>query len=534
VKILRVGQTLLLALAFGISFSSIAETSADAQAAYGRGDYPAAVRIWQELAAQGSDEARTWLGLMYARGHGVPQDDQKAVRWYRDAAEQGYPWGQTNLGYMYASGRGVARDDEEAVRLYRSAAEKDFPMAQDNLGVMYRDGRGVKRDPLLAAYWFRRAAENGYAEGQNNLGSLYATGRGVVRNDGEAVMWFRKAAEQGSAIAQTNLGVMFRDGRGVARDPALAAQWLGKAAAQGDTRAQELLGAVDRQARDVAQRKAAILATIEKHETAQILSPAADAARSALAREVIAATGLREKLATTQENIKRTMDDYEAGPDDSPQLVDAARTTAQIAFRADRVLSAFERELAEALDAATLQVGLQWEHSDLGRKINRLELEAAAPTRHAAYEEFARQFIAKDGTASDARARACSQRAALDDSTEVLLPLLEAMLAGQGMMASVQRRQPVDLDAIQRNVVGMRPLLRDAARQATLASCLFSFGGLIDEEFDLWLEFLRTDAGGRYVRGVHSALRKALLQVAEVYVRTIVDVARQLKGTGGA
>ena len=42
-------------------------------------------------AEEGVAEAQFNLGVMYAEGRGVPQDDAEAARWYRLAAEQGYP-----------------------------------------------------------------------------------------------------------------------------------------------------------------------------------------------------------------------------------------------------------------------------------------------------------------------------------------------------------------------------------------------------------------------------------------------------------
>ena len=43
------------------------------------------------LAEQGQAGAQYNLGVIYASGAGVPQDDAEAARWYRLAAEQGYP-----------------------------------------------------------------------------------------------------------------------------------------------------------------------------------------------------------------------------------------------------------------------------------------------------------------------------------------------------------------------------------------------------------------------------------------------------------
>ena len=45
-------------------------------------------------AEQEDADAQSSLGLMYANGAGIPQDDQEAVRWYRLAAEQGHTMAQ--------------------------------------------------------------------------------------------------------------------------------------------------------------------------------------------------------------------------------------------------------------------------------------------------------------------------------------------------------------------------------------------------------------------------------------------------------
>ena len=45
--------------------------------------------MWSDLAAQGDAKARSNLGLMYAKGDGVPQDYAKAIEWFTEAAAQG-------------------------------------------------------------------------------------------------------------------------------------------------------------------------------------------------------------------------------------------------------------------------------------------------------------------------------------------------------------------------------------------------------------------------------------------------------------
>ncbi len=48
-----------------------------------------ALRELRSLADQGDADAQFNLGLMYARGQGVPQDHAQAMKLYRMAAEQG-------------------------------------------------------------------------------------------------------------------------------------------------------------------------------------------------------------------------------------------------------------------------------------------------------------------------------------------------------------------------------------------------------------------------------------------------------------
>ena len=79
----------------------------------------------------------------------------------RARAEQGDARAQFNLGVMYATGDGVPEDDAEAVRWYRLAAEQGYARAQSNLGAMYALGTGVPEDDVLAYMWANLAAAQG-------------------------------------------------------------------------------------------------------------------------------------------------------------------------------------------------------------------------------------------------------------------------------------------------------------------------------------------------------------------------------------
>lgn len=172
------------------AFNARAMTHDEAIAAYYRGDYATALRVFRELAEIGNESA------------------------------------ECNLGTMYFLGQGVARDYTQAEKWIRKAADKGLARCQSDLGVLYEDGLGVERDYVQAAKWFRKAAQHAYAEGQNRLGLMYKDGRGVERDLKEAVKWFTWAAASGEfAESQYNLAVMYENGLGVARDYGEALEW---------------------------------------------------------------------------------------------------------------------------------------------------------------------------------------------------------------------------------------------------------------------------------------------------------------------
>ena len=90
------------------------------------------------------------------------------MKWYRLAADQGNASAQFNLGVMYAKGEGVPQDYAEAVKWFRLAADQGDAMAQFNLGVMYAKGQGVPQDYVLAHMWFNLSAAQGDEDAVKN------------------------------------------------------------------------------------------------------------------------------------------------------------------------------------------------------------------------------------------------------------------------------------------------------------------------------------------------------------------------------
>ena len=105
---------LMIAFMLGIPHVASAGPFEDGTAAYERGEYATALKLWQPLANQGNAGAQVALGVMFYNGQNVPQDYAEAVKWFRLAANRGYAGAQSNLGVMYINGRGVPQDYVEA------------------------------------------------------------------------------------------------------------------------------------------------------------------------------------------------------------------------------------------------------------------------------------------------------------------------------------------------------------------------------------------------------------------------------------
>jgi hypothetical protein len=71
--------------------------------AYQRGDFAAALQLFQPLAEHGDASAECNLGVMYEQGRGVAQNYREAMRWFRLAALQGDASAQSNIGVMYSA-----------------------------------------------------------------------------------------------------------------------------------------------------------------------------------------------------------------------------------------------------------------------------------------------------------------------------------------------------------------------------------------------------------------------------------------------
>lgn len=119
--------------------------------AYKNNDYRTASQEFKKLAENGQVEAQRYLGQMYDKGLGVPQNYQKALSWYKRAAEQKDPAAQYHLGLKYANGHGVKEDQFQAYIWFAISFNNGFEMAADPLRVLNKSLSTRERQRALQA-----------------------------------------------------------------------------------------------------------------------------------------------------------------------------------------------------------------------------------------------------------------------------------------------------------------------------------------------------------------------------------------------
>ena len=91
-----IGGLVVAALNLG-SAGAFAGPWEDGMAAYNRGDYTPAIRLFRPLAEQGNPKAQSVLGVMFRKGEGVPRNAVRAHMWFSFAAARGDARAKTEL-----------------------------------------------------------------------------------------------------------------------------------------------------------------------------------------------------------------------------------------------------------------------------------------------------------------------------------------------------------------------------------------------------------------------------------------------------
>lgn len=187
-------------------------------------EYMDAFSILSRFSRDGDPDAMYFLGLMYARGQGVPKDYDAAASWFVRAHERHHAGATYFLGKMHATGVGLSKDSNKAMAYFAECSDVDA-RAQYEIGLLYFNDDQIKHDYQKSAEWMEKAASNGHTEAQFMLGQFYKNGVGVEKDPDECVRWLTKAALSRHTGAQILLGNMYRLGDGVPADRDESDKW---------------------------------------------------------------------------------------------------------------------------------------------------------------------------------------------------------------------------------------------------------------------------------------------------------------------
>jgi uncharacterized protein len=165
----------LLLLAFASTMAIAAPTPTPAPPsvkagvdAWGRGDYPTAIKVWRPLAIAGDADAQFNLGQAYKLGRGVPVDLKLAEDWYRRAALQGHFQAEDNYGLiLFQNG-----ERDKAVPYIQKSADRGEPRAQYVLGTALFNGDQLPKDWVRAYALMTRSSASGLTAASASLSQM--------------------------------------------------------------------------------------------------------------------------------------------------------------------------------------------------------------------------------------------------------------------------------------------------------------------------------------------------------------------------
>ena len=118
-----IGGILLAAQSMG-TVAAFAGPGEDGMAAYNRGDYMPAIRLFRPLAEQGNAKAQNVLGVMFRKGEGVPKNPARAHMWFSFAAARGDA--KAKAGLREVSRTMTAQEISQAQEMAKACAASNY------------------------------------------------------------------------------------------------------------------------------------------------------------------------------------------------------------------------------------------------------------------------------------------------------------------------------------------------------------------------------------------------------------------------
>jgi TPR repeat protein len=199
-------------------------------------DMAVASRWYRLSAEQGHAGGEYHYALCFLLGNGVEKDEPRGLELMRQAADRKHRGAMVKLSELYARGIGVPRNDQDTpFQLLLLPARLNFEPACSELSTRYRLELGTERDLVSAARWYCQSAIlSGFPQRLDK--EIWGVPPEQPRQTelfSAALSLFLKAVRHKDSDAMLHIGRMYATGQDVPQNPATAWQWFNLAAASG-------------------------------------------------------------------------------------------------------------------------------------------------------------------------------------------------------------------------------------------------------------------------------------------------------------
>jgi len=205
----------------------------------------------------------------------------------------------------------------------------------------------------------------------------------------------------------------------------------------------------------------------------------------------------------------------------SRKLIAALRSLVGAAFAHERLSEAIIQEHGNQMKPDELREATEWHRSPLGKKVTDLFIAASLPGSEAELEKFIADLRQQPGPPDRVRIIEELDRVCKLSESEVLTQQSMQMAFAMGAIALLPPEKRVPLNKITEQMERERPKLILMMQPLVVGMRLFALRSLSIPELREYLEFKTSDLGKKYTETQNIAYRKAILDAAERYLKSI-------------
>lgn len=196
-----------------------------------------------------------------------------------------------------------------------------------------------------------------------------------------------------------------------------------------------------------------------------------------------------------------------------PMVAETLGHIVSSSFRAEDIERRIVTELDENLSGAQLTAVRDWYETPVGRKISEAEIAASAPD---SWQDVRAQAPALNkqyqGTQ---RARMFDRFDRASRATESAVDTSIAVQLGMATAMAALSTDSVHYEKLRQRIEGQRSMLRGVMEQQVYDSYLYTYRNISNQELELYLDFLESDAGSAFSRVVTSSIQQAITEPVE-------------------